>query len=158
VDLLGALEAVGGPRTRALERRLTQSPGGAALVIPLRTRTGGSLLQVRTARPPLPSRAQLLFPGRLKNGRVAPRHLRPVAVRLRDGRGAPVPGGRARLRLPGGRTITVRVGPKGVGRTAIPRRGGPHLLTVPGTRVRVVRALTGPRGAPRARPAKARPR
>jgi hypothetical protein len=149
VDLLAALESVGGPRSRALERRLTQSPGGAVFAFPLRAERGGSLLQVRAAKPPLPSRAQLLFPGRLKNGRVAPRHLRPVAVRLRDGRGAPVPGARARLRLPGGRVVTVRAGRTGLARTAIPRRGGPHLLTVPGTRLRVVRAVPGPRpGSP----------
>lgn len=145
VDLLGALESVGGPRTRALERRLTQSPGGAVINIPLRTGRGGTLLHVRSAKAPLPSRAQLLFPGRLKNGRVAPRHLRPVAVRLRDGRGAPVPGARARVRLPGGRVVTVRAGRTGLARTAIPRRGGPHLLTVPGTKLRVVRAVPGPR-------------
>jgi hypothetical protein len=146
VDLLAALESAGGPRTRALERRLIQSPAGAVLSFPLRTRRGGTLLQVRTARAPLPSRVQLLFPGRLAGGRIAPRHLRPVAVRMRDGRGDPVAGARARLRLPGGRWITLRAGPNGVARPAIARRGGPHLLTVPGTRVRVVRALTGPRG------------
>lgn len=146
IDLLAALESVGGPRTRALERRLTQSPGGAVLAFPLRAERGGTLLQVRAAKPPLPSRAQLLFPGRLASGRVAPRHLRPVAVRLRDGRGAPVPGARARLRLPGGRTVTLRAGRTGLARTAIPRRGGAHLLTVPGTKVRVVRAVPGPRG------------
>jgi hypothetical protein len=112
---------------------------------PLRAERGGTLLQVRTAKPPLPSRVQLLFPGRLANGRVAPRHLRPVAVRLRDGRGAPVPGARARLRLPGGRVVTVQAGRTGLARTAIPRRGGPHLLTVPGTELRVVRAVPGPR-------------
>jgi hypothetical protein len=145
VDLLASLESVGGPRTRSLERRLTQSPGAAVLTIPLRATGGGNLLHVRAAKPPLPSRAQLLFPRRLKNGRGAPRHLRPVAVRLRDGRGAAVPGARARLRLPGGRVIALRAGPAGLARTAIPRRGGPHLLTVPGTKLRVARTVTGPR-------------
>jgi hypothetical protein len=151
VDLLAALESVGGPRNRALERRLIQNPAGAALMIPLRDRRGANLLRVENDRGALPSRAQVLLPARLAGNRIAPRHLRPVAVRLRDGRGLPVARVRTNVRLPGGRVLSARSNAAGVVRLAIPRRAGAHVVSVPGTRIRIVRRLGAP--SPTARPA-----
>lgn len=150
-DLLGAAESAGGVPARALARRLMLSPGGFALSIPLRSREGAQTIPVVPAPGAVAHRARMVLPGRLLGGRIAPPHLRPLAVRLRDARGEPVAGARVLVRLPGGRILARRSGPAGIARLAVPRRDGVHLARVAGTDVRAVRRLGPPRPPPRRR-------
>ncbi|MEQ8835052.1 MAG: hypothetical protein RIB67_11505 [Miltoncostaeaceae bacterium] len=144
VDLLGTVEAAGGAPTAALARRLALSPGGFAHSIPLRSDAGVQTIPVVPGPGAVARRAQMVLPGRLLGGRIAPAHLRPLAVRLRGARGDAVEGARVLVRLPGGRILARRSGPDGIARLAIPRRAGVHVARVPGTRIRVVRRLGPP--------------
>lgn len=137
VDLLGTLDTVGGAPTAALARRIAQAPGRAVISIPLRSTSGATApLRVDTAPGATPARLRLLRPARLSGDRVAPRRVRPLAVRVTDARGAPVPRVRVSVRLPGGRVRTVVTRTDGTARLAVPRLRGAHLAYISGTRLR----------------------
>lgn len=148
-DILGWLDAEGQVRTPAMRRRLVADPAGIVLVIPLRNAVGSTLLRTAAPPPPAPARVRLTVPRTLAGGRPLPSRLRRIVVTLRDRAGAPVARHGVRLALPTGRVFERRTGRDGTVSLLVPRRGGVHRVTVPGTRLRAARTIGSPPGPPR---------
>lgn len=131
-DPLVALER-SGYRLPALAKRITQSPGGFRVNIPLTGASRSALFQVVAPAPAKVAHLRLSLPGLASRG-VTKRH-RPLIVLARDARGKPIVGARLALRLPNGKSRRITTGAKGQARVLVARLGGRYSIKATNSRV-----------------------